>query len=1208
MKKITPMIIILWIVLFVLGLGIGLTGILTPAPDVLMWLLATLFWVGDLVWILIFLLTKKKKTPKGASFVGNQSAFNRILHETEEAVARYTDAVNRKGLLKKSALYERPWFLLCGTSKSGKSSLIKGSGLNFPLRYPSERDGLIVDGSNQNMWYFANEAVWIDTPGIHMDDAGKDDWQALIAALKKVRPETPVDGVALVVNTNEVLNTDDQGIKDLAKRLRSRIDELISLLGIEFPVYLLFNRTDEVPGFNEYFSDQLERGQDQIFGATISTKAQANMPRITFAEEFGLLCKSLTDLRLDKLYKERSESRKRMICRFVIHFEGIQQKLGALVAELFKPSSYEGKPIFRGFYFTSCYEKLPDIEHASPSAVSSKTDLSLTILNHPLNPNKAFRSGSAGSDAPAMPKQSSRKNIKSIFVLPLFRDIMVKDKSLVKTTQKRSRQEMIRHYSIIGIIALAGILTTSYFFSTYHKASIFLKSISEDLASMPKDDAPLMEQYAAMEVARQSLAKLQKYEDHGTPITMGIGFYQGKKIIAELKKTYFYRLKRYIISPSVKYLEYEISGKINSYGELVGNDYDNLYRSLKAYLLLSEAIPKDSKEIDTTFLRPVLLDAIKQSILATVNTSRLPKQIETILNDNTGLFLKYYRRGEFERIQENQSIVQMARKKLSRLPSPTALYEAVINKIITDPQVPSLTLDQLLKRQGEGILKSNYTVSAAYTQDGWSQFVSEAITEAAKNPFKVDWVIGLTEGDVPEDMLDKKALRNEMVKAYLLDCKQQWLGLLASLDMEPFGDLQRGSRMIQKLGSDNSELVTLLESISTYSFLKDESDAEKAGSQALNMASKMKATKGIAKKISTAEKKYEFNFSGKTPIDEFNASFDFLRTFARSTSGGLSGFQGYKDKLLTLAEKINIIETQGEAQAVIVFNGKDEDPLLSGWKYTQNELTRMPEEISASMNKVLIKPYEYIGSAASLVLTKTLNTKWQNEIVKPFTNRFSGRFPFSTKGEDASFNDVMDFFRPVTGTYWSFYERVLSAYVSKGPNGWGMKTLGSVQLNFNSELSKSLSSAERIRDIFFKQDGTLRALDIMVTPSSSNKNKARIQVNNQLAEIIPGGRSSSIRWPEETNTSAALKIQVSGNATEDINANGAWGLMKLIQLGKVNKTNSSTFSAKWQVNVQNMYMVYIEAKFQISGTDHPFGDQIFQAFVCPSELLLEIKK
>ncbi|MBN1309508.1 MAG: type VI secretion system membrane subunit TssM [Chitinispirillaceae bacterium] len=1195
MKKVAPWLIVVWSLLFALGLALGLTGSLTKLPALPFWMGAAAVWAGEGIWLLVALLTRGKKRKGGKPVVVGNRSFNRIMRETEEAVARYTDAVNRKGILKKSALYERPWFLLCGTTKSGKSSLLNGSGLHFPLRYPSEKDGLLIEGSNQIMWYFANEAVWIDTPGALMEESGRDDWQALIAALQRVRPGNPADGVAMVVNTNEVLNTDDQGIKELAKKLRSRIDELITLWGIEFPVYLLFNRTDEVPGFNEYFGDQLDRSGEQIFGATIPVKMLSAMPRMAFIEEFNLLCKSLTDLRLDKLFKERTEPKKRMICRFVIHFEGIQQKLGALVAELFKPSNYEGKPLFRGFYFTSCTEITSDT--AAPVQAASG-DMSMTVINHPLNPNRAFAPAAKQPPKTVGPKKSV---VRSVFVLPLFREIMVKDKSLVTSTQKRTRREMIRHYSIIAVIVAAGLLVTGYVTQTHRKTMKFMRDVETTLHRIPPEDAPLMEQYKALEIVHSLMARLQKYEDRGTPLTMGIGFYRGKTILAELKKSYFYRLRRFMVVPAVKYLEYDIRSRTSSFGELAGDDYDNLYRSLKAYLSISEGGPRDAKDLDTNFLRTILLDAIKQSIVATVKSSRLPSQVELILQDNMGLYLSYLCRGEFPRIQENQRLVTSARGRLSRLPSADALYDAVINRLGAD--APSFTLDEILKREGEGILQSSAMISALYTQEGWDQYVSDAITEAAQNPFKVDWVIGLSRDDLPEKSFDTRALREDMVAAYLLDFKLKWLQFLGSVSMEPFGDLQRSARIIQKLAGEGSEITTLLETVAAYTSLRQESEAEIAGGKALEAASKLKATKKTAAKISRLKAKAGFKLPGSSPFDNHNAFFDHLRSFVHSTGSALGGFEGYKDKAMTLAEKCGTVDAQGESKAIAIFNGKEDDPLFGGWNFTQKTLNGMPEELAAALRSILLQPFEYTGIAATKVLTRTLNQKWQQEIIKPFTSRFSGRFPFSPRGEESSFGDVMDFFRPTNGTFWGFYDRVLSSFIIKDNGRWMVRQLGSLKLQFNPDLSSSLSTAERIKNIFFKEDGTLRALDITVVPSAANKNVARLIIGTQELELKPGGRSVQLKWPLESSPNAILRVVISSTFTQEINKSGPWGFMKLLQMARCNKMNSSSFSVKWRINVQNQYMVFIEARVQVAGSDHPFSDKIFESFDCPTELV-----
>jgi type VI secretion system protein ImpL len=1201
MKKLPAWIVVVWCILFVLGILSFVIGALVKLPVPVQWLIAAPFFAGTAVWVTLHFILGRPKKKKTSGFIGgNQALFQRISRETNEAVNRYLGAVVRKGLLQKSALYERPWFLLCGAEKSGKTSLLRGAGLNFPLRYPSEKDGMVLDGSDQITWYFANEAVWIDTPGSILDEGKKDTWQALIASLMHVRPEKPVDGIALVVSAREILDADDATVKNMAAQLRRRVDELIAAWGIEFPVHLLFNHSDKIPGFQEYFGDQFMKAQEQIFGATLSAEQDKMLPRMAFAQEFGLLSRSLTDLRLDKLYKEKDAARKRMICRFVIHFEGMQEKLGAFVTELFKPSSYEGKPLFRGFYFTSCSEAAP---RDTGESQQRRPEVGMTIANHPLNPRKML--------AQQAPKGDGRPVVTSLFVLPLFREIMVRGKEFVKTTQKRTRREYVRHYLVTAAFAAAACGVLGLMVSGMQTSLKLFQTIQSDLSTIPADNGAILNQYAGLDVAGRTIARLQGYEDRGAPFLTGLfGFYRGRAALDELKTLYFSKINRLLVVPAVKYLEYLLWEKVQAYGELAGQDYDNLYDELKAYLSMSEAMSGRPKDIDTTFLRGVLLDAVKQSLLsAQGGQARLPQQVETILSDNMGVYLLYLKRQAIPPVQGNQRLITLARTKLRRLPSAQSLYESVINRVSQD--APSITLDQMLNRQQEGILKSDRTISVLYTQEGWEKFVAEAIGQASKDPFKLDWVIGLSADDVPKESLDKKQLYNDMLAAYLADFSSQWLVFLASVKMEPFGDLSRSQRILLKLVADKSELAVLLETVANYTVIKKESMAEKAGGAALEAASKFKAGKGLAKTVEKAEGAADkaqdaisFSLGQKSPFDDLNATFDPLRAFSRSTGGALSGYEGFRDKITTLAGKLSALETQGPDYALVVFSGKDDDALLNAWKYTQTMLTNMPEKLAASMKGVLLLPLEYTGSAATDVISKTLTARWHSEIVKPYTSRFSGKYPFSPRGEDASFADVMDFFRPQTGTFWGFYDRVLSPYIVKTQSGWMVRSEGSLKLSFNPQLAKSLSSAERVRDIFFKPDGTVRPMSITISPAASNKNGAKLEVNGQVSDLAPGGKSVLVNWPiESTPMGASLKIFVSSDFTQDISFPGPWGFLKLVQAARVNKVNSGTISVKWQVNVQNMYMVYQEYKLQVSGADHPFGDAVFSEFDCPTELL-----
>jgi type VI secretion system protein ImpL len=1198
MKKVPVWLIILWIVFAVLGLLMTTLGLLVfhwhPA---LCWITASLLWAADLVWLALKLLANNLRTKrKGTvSYAGNQAIYQRISREVKEAVSRYLKTATAKGFLKKDVMYERPWFLLCGTKKSGKSSLLKGSGLHFPVTYPSEADGLMVSGSEQTAFYFANEAVWIDTPGVFMEEVAKDEWRALAASLGTERAVRPIDGLAMVVNAHEVMNTDERGIREIARQLRNRIDEVIALWGIEFPVYLIFNHADEIPGFREYFGDLTEKGQNQILGATIKMGKQEKLPRMIFAEEFGLLSRSLTDMRLDRLGQERNDASKRMVCRFVIHFEGMQEKLGALVTELFKPSNYVGRPIFRGFYFTSCRE----IRGDAPSVPSAaEPNVSMTIVNHPLNPKRMA--------APvARPAGAERKTVvSSAFVLPLFRKIMVRDKALVTTTRHRSRQELLVHYGIVAATIIVTAVLGLWIGSAYRSSTDMLTTTGRDMASVTGEKTSLLQHYAALDVLRKNITDLQDYDRKFFRFSWG--FYRGKPVLAGLISSYVSRCRPLLIDPLVRYLEYSISGSAQSFGELSGDQYSALYGSLKAYLSLSEAVAARPQDIDTAFLRTAFTDALTRALVSSMGQSRLPQSLETQLSDNIGLVLYLLKTRQFPLLQENQRLVADSRQRLQRLPNAQTIYETVINRLAAE--APQRTLDEILGRQGEGIIKSDKSISMLFTQQGWDQFVADAINDASKNPFSIDWVLGITKDQVPESMLDTKKFKDDMTAAYVTDCTKEWLAFLQSLTIDPFGDLDRSSRLLQKLTAARSELEVVLQTVADATVIKVTGAAEEAAGKALGAASQFKATKKMAsdfekKADKAADAASSMGFGLQSPLDALNAAFDPLRAFVRSTGGALSGYQGYCDKLRTLSTKCAAIQEQGEQSSISIFTGKDDDPLLGAWRFTQNELTGMPAELSTALQGILLAPVKLTGDAAAQVLTRTLNARWQEEIVKPFTNRFSGRYPFSSKGEDASFTDVMDFFRPSTGTFWGFYERVLAPYVVKTPTGWMVRSLGSVSLNFNPKLADALIQAERIRDIFFKPDGTLRAMVITISPSTGDKNAAKLEVNGQSMDLS-GGKSGQLSWPIESPTSgASLKVYASKDFTQDLSYRGSWGFMKLLAAARVNAMNSSTFMAKWQINVQNMYTIQQNYRIQVSSTDHPFADPIFEQFNCPTELV-----
>jgi hypothetical protein len=65
MKRITPLNIVLWSSLFVLGLLFAILAILVPFLAGLFWIFAILAWLGDAAWVTVYCQAFKKQAARG---------------------------------------------------------------------------------------------------------------------------------------------------------------------------------------------------------------------------------------------------------------------------------------------------------------------------------------------------------------------------------------------------------------------------------------------------------------------------------------------------------------------------------------------------------------------------------------------------------------------------------------------------------------------------------------------------------------------------------------------------------------------------------------------------------------------------------------------------------------------------------------------------------------------------------------------------------------------------------------------------------------------------------------------------------------------------------------------------------------------------------------------------------------------------------------
>jgi type VI protein secretion system component VasK len=173
----------------------------------------------------------------------------------------------------------------------------------------------------------------------------------------------------------------------------------------------------------------------------------------------------------------------------------------------------------------------------------------------------------------------------------------------------------------------------------------------------------------------------------------------------------------------------------------------------------------------------------------------------------------------------------------------------------------------------------------------------------------------------------------------------------------------------------------------------------------------------------------------------------------------------------------------------------------------------------------------------------------------------------------------------------------------KEKNRWIKEKSGLIELTFNPVFDSSLKYSERISTMFFNSDGSSRSFEMKISSNNTNQKPAQMEMSGQKI-MLTGSPPCVFKWPGTESQKATLSVYLSDSFSTGISYNGPWCFFKLMQVSKINRLDANTFIAKWKVNVQNMYSVYISSRFQVPGGDTPFSEPVFEKVRVPSDLLI----
>jgi type VI secretion system protein ImpL len=258
-----------------------------------------------------------------------------------------SSSLTRRG----NPLYALPWYVVLGASGSGKSSALQQAKLASSIQ--DVRLTGFVEPTQTLQWWFFDHAVMLDLSGrycaVNPDAQLQGEWKKFLRLLAGVRRREPLNGVVITVGADELLHGDPEKLYERMRVIRSRINELMRLTDVRFPVYVIVTKCDALFGLDEWAGHLLPEHLHQALGYTQS--ADTPYAKEFLENAFTSVAERLRDLRL--VITRDVENTSAGLLLFPNEFERLRGLLEGFFEATFGSDSYMETPRLRGLYFTS---------------------------------------------------------------------------------------------------------------------------------------------------------------------------------------------------------------------------------------------------------------------------------------------------------------------------------------------------------------------------------------------------------------------------------------------------------------------------------------------------------------------------------------------------------------------------------------------------------------------------------------------------------------------------------------------------------------------------------------------------------------------------------------------------------------------------------------------------------------------------------------
>ena len=1096
----------------------------------------------------------------------------------------------------KTYLYDMPWYVIIGPPGSGKTTALLNSEIKFPLSGQGQGGLQGFGGTRYCDWWFAEEAILIDTAGRYTtqdSDGGADSasWGSFLALLKRNRPKQPINGVILAFSVSDLMNAGADKIQAHADTVRARLAEIHETLKVDFPVYVMFTKTDLISGFREYFSSFSSSRRKKVWGATFQTESRKEQTFDRVGPEFDALVARLSDEVMDRLSEEPDGVNRIAIFGLPGQMAMLKDEVESFLRQVFEPTRYKTSAILRGFYFTSGTQE-----------------------GTPIDQVLGAMGRSFGGDAGAL---MSGKG-KSFFLHDLLSKVIFGEQGWVSYDRKA-----VRRSSVFRLVATSGMVLASmgvlgaWAYSYLNNREMvssaqaamadYELAATEDLQAIEVKDTDLLRVANHLQLLRTMPSGYESPEEAEGDWARGFGLSQQGALRQAARDSYAQGLERLLRPRLVLRVEEQLQAFV------LANEPLAIYETLKVYKLLGGAAPAPQDDLVVTWFEDdwdqVTYPGLNQEPARLMMKNHLVAMLE--LDDTIA-----------PSVTLNADLVAKSEVILARLTVADQAYSLIV---ATAPQqgIPDFNLVEragpdarLVFETVDGSDLGELTVPALYTYEGFNGFFLDQLAEVARKLENEQWVMG---DQAAAAKVDEQLARlgPQLLQRYRDDYLAAWEQVLQNIKLAPMAADKPAYLALDAASSaSTSPILKLVEGITAETRLTQPIAAEDGAAGAVddlavdaeaNAAALGSATSQITSQLTsrttglqrigldlalaTGKSQKRAGAAGGAseqiiPGADIEAQFAEYHALMEGAAGQrpidalLASFSAIQQGLV-LAAQFN----QEQAQAQI--------PALIGQLRTA--ASRLPPELSRMVGEAV---EDFEGDAASSSIAQ-INAELTSQVAAVCAQTVEGRYPFSkSPARQVPLSEFAQLFAP-DGILDRFFNANLAVHANMGAGDWTWREDSPLAAKLSLQTLRQFQHAAAIREAFFPGGNPTVALEVTINQTAAHDRikQSLLVVDDQPVQMRKVGNTPvTITWPGGGGNTNLQLLPELNNRESQIAYQGPWAFLQFIRDGNPRQVGD-VMQVSYVIGGRN-----ITYEIRVNALVNPFNMSELREFRCPTGL------